>query len=164
MDLIEKRDDRARAALATYRARAKRHGWADYREQFGAKLGESEATDLIADVLLFVDRNGLDASAVLRMATGHAGAALWRDEPAPAAPRAGGFIATAESRNFKFEGHGATETDALAALDAAFFRHGQQYELPAEWHVEAGLTAEGSITLRPFQPGAAYRDREELTA
>lgn len=74
-----------------------------------------------------------------------------------------GWIASAESANFDFEGHGKTQADALAALDRAFFIHGEQFELPPDWHVEAGLTAEGSITLRPFAPGGSYRDREALS-
>jgi hypothetical protein len=77
----------------------------------------------------------------------------------PAQRKALAYIASATSRNFEFEGQGATETEALAALDRAFFLHGEQYKLEAGWATSETV---GEITTRPIYAASSWRDREEM--
>jgi hypothetical protein len=77
----------------------------------------------------------------------------------PSQRKALAWIATAGSRHFDFEGHGATETEALAALDRAFFLHGDQHGLPENWHTPDVV---GDVRTRPIYAGASFRDGEEL--
>lgn len=70
------------------------------------------------------------------------------------------YVASNDSRNFHFEGHGRTETEALAALDRAYALHGRLYDLPDDWHVAADLHCD--IKVRPIYAGASWRDGEEL--
>lgn len=74
------------------------------------------------------------------------------------------YIATASAETpgtgrplgLTFEGHGLTEADALAALDRAYFLHGEESGLPHDWHVTLGLCE--NIAVRPIIPGAAFRN------
>lgn len=68
-------------------------------------------------------------------------------------------IATIETRNFTFEGAGATQEEAMDALRRGLDEHTAQHKLEPTWfgsylpHVE----------MRQIEPGACYRDREVIS-
>lgn len=70
------------------------------------------------------------------------------------------YIATAETRNFSFAGHGSTEVLARAALESALATHGRQYELPRGWWLEEAVLSE--VRVIPIIELQSLRDNEPL--
>jgi hypothetical protein len=68
------------------------------------------------------------------------------------------FIATLDSRNFKFEGVGTSPDHAGDVLHAALVKHGQQFRLAPNWWMD-----KHDINVRELQIDAGYRDHEQLT-
>jgi hypothetical protein len=66
--------------------------------------------------------------------------------------------AALETRNFDFEGVGASPAEAESALTRALAIHGRQYGLPDDWAADMGRE---ECDARPISPGA-FRDREPL--
>lgn len=68
-------------------------------------------------------------------------------------------LATLETTKFYFEGFGTTKEEAVAALTVALHKHGRQYHLPRDWHVEYGDPSKRDVRL-----GQGYRDGERITS
>lgn len=64
------------------------------------------------------------------------------------------FFARYDSRNFSFEGFGATEAEALQALHKGLKRHGKEYGCAPGWFYPE------DIFVREIRLGAVYRDRD----
>lgn len=67
-------------------------------------------------------------------------------------------LATLETTTFYFEGFGTTEEGAVDALTAALHKHGRQYRLPRDWHVEYGDPSKRAVRF-----GHGYRDGDRIT-
>jgi hypothetical protein len=72
------------------------------------------------------------------------------------------FIAHTDTRHFSFEGVGATEDAAMAALILALKRHAKQYATDKQWLAEAIRIAKDEHRVRQITSGGAYRDHEKL--
>lgn len=68
------------------------------------------------------------------------------------------FYARYDSRNFFFEGFGATAAEARATLMEALARHAKEYQLPhpTDWYYPE------DIAVRAVTLGTPYRDTEEV--
>jgi hypothetical protein len=72
------------------------------------------------------------------------------------------YIARTETRNYDFEGVGATEDDAMLALLVALARHAEQQPVAADWLADAVRIATEERRIRQIRAGGAYRDGEPL--
>jgi hypothetical protein len=80
------------------------------------------------------------------------------------------YVASIETRNFSFEGYGATQIEAVQALRAAWNKHAQQYQArnvplfdePANEGTESTVPNFYGMTVHERTLGKGYRDGEAL--
>jgi hypothetical protein len=73
------------------------------------------------------------------------------------------IIATLETRNFTFDGVGATEADALAALRLACRAHCAATDAQMRYFTDLLREDGGNVAIRVLTPGVGYRDNEPIT-
>lgn len=64
-----------------------------------------------------------------------------------------------ETRHFSFEAYGATQAEALSALEAGLSKHATQYHLSPDWYEDD----RDDIVFESFTAGVCLRDGETLS-